>query len=684
MSWRIAVDIGGTFTDLVAWNQADGVLCRAKVLTVADSPATGVMRAIERAGLELSDSTQVVHGSTIAINAVLQGTGARTALLTTRGFRDVLEMGRKSRPDMYNLFFRPRICPVPRELRIEIPERLAHTGDVLEPLDLDVVQAAVAALPDDVEALAVCFLHSYANPDHERAAAQRARGLRPDLYVSASTDLSREAREYERTCTAVVNAYVGPLVVGYLDTLSAHLHDAGCEAPLMITQSNGGVMTAGVAMREPVRTMESGPAAGVTGAAFVGAPLDTHDLIAFDMGGTSAKACVVMDGVPEMSAEYYIGGHQSGLPVQVPFLDIIEVGAGGGSIAHLDAGGALHVGPRSAGSSPGPAAYGLGGTEPTITDANVVAGRIDPDWFLGGDMPLDASLARAAIARVAGQLGIAVEQCAHAVIRVANSIMSEAIRAVTVERGRDPRDFTLVAYGGAGPVHATAVARELNIPRVLVPAGPGTFAAYGMLVTDLRHDVARTLTGRLDALDSEMVAARFAELEADAAAYVRTRLQGSAESPMHFIRKLDLRYVGQFHPLTMVVPGDANGQFASLTAERFHRAHEERYGHCAPHEPIEVGALRVTAVGEVLKPPAERSPSSSGRQASAQRRDVLYEDGVRRSASVHRRDALVTGDTVAGPAVIEDPATSVVLGESDRATVVDGAHLLISVQGLLA
>ena len=679
MTWRVAVDIGGTFTDLVAWDQEADELVRSKVLTVPEDPVAGVVHAIDRAGLDLADTVEFVHGSTIAINAVLQGTGARTALLTTRGFRDVLEMGRKSRPDMYNLFFRPRICPVPRALRLEVTERLDHTGRALIPLEAAELSAAVEAVPDDVDAVAICLLHSYANPEHERRLADELRRRRPELYVSASTDLSREAKEYERTCTAVVNAYVGPLVAGYVGKLSGHLADRGCSAPLLITQSNGGVMTAEVAELEPVRTMESGPAAGVTGAAWIGTPVASGDLIAFDMGGTSAKACVISHGLPEVSAEYYIGGRVSGLPVQVPFLEIVEVGAGGGSIAHLDAGGGLRVGPRSASAVPGPASYGLGGTEPTITDANVVAGRINPDYFLGGEMRLSAELARAALQRVAAPLGIAVEECANAIIRIANTIMAEAVRAVTVERGRDPREFTLVAYGGAGPVHAAAIAAELQIPRVLIPAGPGTFAAYGMLVTDLRHDVARSLAGRLDTVDPAAIAASFADLEREAAGYLRSSLDADGGDEVQFVHRVDLRYVGQFHPLTMTVPQAAAEDFAAVTAGRFHEAHAERYGHSASDELIEIGALRVTAISKVRKPPAERTPDPPAATAAAATRRVLYDDGRWRDAGVHRRDALRPGDTVRGPAVVDDPASSVVLGEGDAATVVDGGHLLVTV-----
>jgi N-methylhydantoinase A len=682
VSWRLAIDIGGTFTDLVGWDEAADHVATAKVLTDPEDPVRGVTAAIERAGLRLADTTAFIHGSTIAINAVLQATGAKTALLTTRGFRDVLEMGRKSRPDMYNLFFRPRLCPVPRRLRLEVAERYDSKGNELAALDPDELSTVLDGLPEDVESLAICFIHAYANPEHERMSVERARALRPGLFISASSDLSGESGEYERTCTAVVNAYVGPLVAGYVRRLTTHMRAERCSAPLLIMQSNGGVMTSEVAAIQPIRTVESGPAAGVVGTAWLGRQVGQGDLIAFDMGGTSAKACAIHQGEPEASSEYYIGGRLEGLPVQVPFLDIIEVGAGGGSIAYLDAGGGLRVGPRSAGSSPGPAAYAIGGVEPTITDANVVAGRIDPGYFLGGAMRLDADLARAAIERVATPLGLSVDACALGILRIANAIMSAAIRSVTIEQGRDPRDYTLVAYGGAGPVHAAALAGELQIPEVIVPAGAGTFAASGMLVTDLRHDVARTMVGRLDSFEEDDIEAVFRTLESEAHDYVGSRLAGRDRTEVTYIRKLDLRYVGQFHPLTLTVP-----QGTHITTEipaLFHVAHEERYGHNAPSEPIEVGALRVTAVSEVPKPPWLRATSGGDAERPPQARLVLLDDGTWAQCRVLRRHMLEPGAVVDGPAIIEDPATNVVIGPADSAVVLDGHHVRIRVGGRAA
>jgi N-methylhydantoinase A len=678
VSWRIAVDIGGTFTDLVAISQPGGEVVRAKALTTPDRLVDGVLHTIERAGLLASEATDVVHGSTVAINAILQQRGARTALLTTRGFRDVLEMSRKSRPDMYNLFFSPRVCLVDRELRIEIDERVAFDGEVLTPLDPDDVRDVVRSLPDDVEAIAICFLHSYAHPDHELQALSIARQERPHAYVTASSAVSGEFREYERTSTAVANAYVGPLVASYLGDLRGALAERGFDGPLLITQSNGGVMTADHAIEQPIRTTESGPAAGVNGAAWLGRALGLANLIAFDMGGTTAKACVVIDGVPEVAPEYYIGGRLTGVPVQAPFLEIVEVGAGGGSIGHLDSGGGLRVGPISAGSSPGPACYGFGGAEPTVTDANVLVGKIGTA-FHGSQLELRRDCALDAMTALAGRLGIDPIECANGIIRVANSIMANAIRAVTIERGRDPRDFTLVAYGGAGALHAAALAEELQISRILVPSGSGTFAAFGMQVTDLRHDVSRTFVGRLDMVDDETMEAAFRELEASGQSFMDAHGQVPVEPDVHFARRLDMRYVGQFHPLNLELPPGHFGAVRDQIADLFHEAHDQRYGHSAVGEAIEVSALRVTATRAVLK-----SDPADGGEASERElplRDVYFENGEKFGTPVLYGPSLAPGRIVEGPAIIEEDTTNIVIPPRARATVLPGRHVLIEVGG---
>ena len=678
MSWRIAVDIGGTFTDLVAISRPGGRVVRAKSLTTPARLVDGVLNAISRAGLRAEEATDVVHGSTIAINAILEQRGARTALLTTRGFRDVLEMGRKSRPDMYNLFFRPRLCLVPRDLRLEVDERVTFDGRVLQPVDNGELRALIDSLPADIESIAICFLHSYAHPQHENEVARIAAQQRPDVYVTTSTAVSGEFREYERTSTAAANAYVGPLVSSYLGDLSGALAAEGFTGPLLITQSNGGVMTAAQAMLQPIRTTESGPAAGVNGAAWLGRELGIANLIAFDMGGTTAKACVVIDGVPESAPEYYIGGRLTGIPVQAPFLEIVEVGAGGGSIGHVDEGGGLRVGPISAGSDPGPACYGFGGTEATVTDANVLAGKIGSD-FHGSQLTLHRDRALDAISVLAGRLGIEPLDCANGIIQVANSVMANAIRAVTIERGRDPRDFTLVAYGGGGPLHAAALAQELQISNVLVPAGSGTFAAFGMQVTDLRHDIARTFVGELGALDTATVTNAFEELEAAAQRFMDAHDDIPAEPDVHFSRRLDLRYVGQFHPLTLELPPGSFAEVRDLIGDLFHQAHAQRYGHSAEAEPMEVSALRVTATRAVLKqaPAADSTPGEHEPPA----RDVLFDSGETIMTTVLSGPSLEPGQTFVGPAIVEEDTTHIVVPPKARAVVLPGRHLLIEIDG---
>jgi N-methylhydantoinase A len=682
LTWRIAVDIGGTFTDLVGLDDASGSLVRSKVLTTPERLVLGVLRAVEKAELPLPDASGFVHGSTVAINAILQQDGANTALLTTRGFRDVLEMGRKSRPDMYNLFFRPRVCLVPRHQRLEVSERVTFSGEVLEPMDANQVTELVRGLPAGVESVAICFLHSYAHLEHERLAAEVVARERPRAYVAVSSELSGEFREYERTSTTVANAYVGPLVGSYIGELHSDLQARGFAAPLLITQSNGGVMTADMAIQQPIRTTESGPAAGANGAAWLGRELAMDDLIAFDMGGTSAKACVIKDGRPEVSAEYYIGGALTGIPVQVPFLDIVEVGAGGGSIAHVDAGRGLRVGPRSAGAAPGPACYGLGGTEATVTDANVVVGKIGPESVLGGEMGLRADLAEQAVARLASRLDVDLHRCANGIIRVANSVMANAIRAVTIERGRDPRDFTLVAYGGAGPLHAVALAGELQIPRVLVPAGSSTFGAFGMLVTDLRHDVARTFVGPLDAINETTLEDLFAGLEREAVEFMAEHRTTGSTTEIRYQRRLDMRYIGQFHPLTLDLPAGSCGEVLRAIPRLFHAGHQTRYGHNAPAERIEVTAVRLIAISEVRKP----SVSSTGNLDRAiggreGRRQVLFEDQNWADCGLFRRGSLEMGREVLGPAIVEDDATSVVLPLGTMGRLLTGGHLLIELGG---
>ncbi|MBI4192445.1 MAG: hydantoinase/oxoprolinase family protein [Betaproteobacteria bacterium] len=678
MSFRLGVDIGGTFTDLVALDETTGRVSRTKSLSTPRHLAKGVLSAILKAGIPLNQAGMFVHGSTIAINALLQLDGAETALITTRGFRDVLEMGRKNRPDMYNLFFKRPPVLVPRERRFEVAERLDAGGAVLSPVDPDEVETLVAALPPTVTALAVCLLHSYTNPDHERLVGSVVRNRRPDLYLSLSSDISRERQEYERTSTAVLNAYVGPKVSSYLVDLRADLTSRGLGETMFITQSNGGMMTIDMAVEQPLRTMESGPAAGVIGTAYICDQLGISNAIAFDMGGTSAKACVIEEGLPEMASEFYFGGRVTGLPVQGSFLEIIEVGAGGGSIAYADATGGLRVGPQSAGSEPGPICYGLGGTEPTVTDANLLVGKIDGKYFLGGEMILDSASAERALDVLGQEFGQSASEVANGIIRIANSMMSNAIRAVTVEKGRDPRDFTLVAYGGAGSLHAVAIAAELQIPTVLIPAGASTFAAFGMLTADVSHDVAHTMLARLDKVDGAELAENFATLEQEALKFLVLH-GGVGSGPVRYIRKLDLRYLGQFHPLTLQVPADEQpAEIAGRISRLFHSAHLVRFGHNAPREPVEITAMRVTIVSEVPKPEALSIESPEKKLVGSTRR-VLFESGEWVDCAVYYRDQLKEGEIVLGPAIIQETTTALPLRAGDSAQVLRGGHVKIRI-----
>lgn len=670
MTYRCAIDIGGTFTDLVGVNGTTGEVLRAKTLSTPSHLADAVFGVIDKAGVPVANLALLVHGSTVAINAFTQGTGAATALLTTKGFRDAYEMGRKTRIDMYNPLFKQRRPLVPRALRFEISERITADGSVLESLDDDQVRAIVSALPAETESVAISFLHSYAWPDHERRAAEVALEVAPQLHVTASSDVSRELREYERTSTAVMNAYVAPRVNTYLSELDGGLRERGFKGTLVVMQSNGGMMSLESALRSPVRTMESGPSAGVIGAARICAELNIGDAIAFDMGGTTAKACVIENGVPDQATQYHVGGRELGFPVQVPFLDIVEVGAGGGSIAGIDAGGALRVGPASAGSVPGPACYGLGGEEPTVTDANVLAGRIDDTQFLGGELPLDAGRAERALDTIADGLELDTREAAMAILRVVNSVMSHAIRAVTIERGRDPRDHALVCYGGAAPLHAVDLAAALEIPRVVIPAGASTFAAFGMLVADVRHDTSATFVSRVSELDGREAEAVFSDLRAVAE---ELALEVGPGADVVFAHSVDARYSGQFHTLTLGVPDPA--AIGEHMKASFDREHERRYGHAAPGEEIEITALRVTAARQM--PGVENRADGPGESAQpAGTRSVMFETGWV-DCQVWQRGELAAGASVRGPAVIQEATTATILRDGDVAWVSEQGHLVI-------
>lgn len=673
-----AIDIGGTFTDLMAFDEGSGRFAQAKSLTTPARLVQGIVDCIGKSGLDPSAIAELIHGSTTAINTLIERKGAKTGLIVTRGTRDVYSIGRGNRPESYNLFFHRHRPLVPRQLTREVAERVLSSGEVLEPLQSASVEDACRRLAEEnVEAVAVCFLHSYVNPGHEREAGEIVRRILPGAYVSLSHEILREYREFERTSTTVVNAYIGPRVAGYVRNLKSSLAEIGFRGDLTIMQSNGGVMTPEVATERPVAMMESGPVGGIIASAQTGRALGFPNVISFDMGGTTAKASLIREGETTMSPGYYVGGYASGHPVMVPVIDVVEVGAGGGSIAWIDEIGALKVGPQSAGAEPGPICYRGGGTEPTITDANLVLGRLDPDDFLGGQMLLDAKAAVRGIAKkIADPLKMSITAAAQAIVDIAVSKMSLAVREVSVAKGYDPRDFALVASGGAGPLHVIAIARELHIPKVIVPLYPAHFSALGMLAADERHDFIRTFYADLGTVDFRQLGRTADEMAAESASALRNRK--NAEHRIH----LDLRYVGQ--EFTLSVPVSARqikigDRRAIRTA--FDRLYDRRYAHHSPAEPVEIVNVRVAAIGKRAK--MKLPGLSARRRASAFRKmQVHLGDSARPvSCPVYRREDLGAGARITGPALVREHGTTTVLFKGDACRVARTGELVISVRG---
>jgi N-methylhydantoinase A len=674
----VAIDIGGTFTDLVGFDDAAKRFVEAKSLTTPADLAQGVLDCIRKSGLAAGAIEELIHGSTIAINTLIERKGAKTGLIVTRGTRDVYIIGRGNRPEAYNLFFHRHRPLVPRHLTREIDERVVSSGEVFRPLNkASVTEAARALAAEGVEAVAVCLLHAYANPDHERIVGTMVSEALPNAYLSLSHDILREYREFERMSTTVVNAYIGPKVGGYVKNLKSRLGAAGFSGELSIMRSNGGVMTPEVATERPVAMMESGPVGGIIASACVGEKLGFANVISFDMGGTTAKTSLVRDGEPTLAPGYYVGGYASGHPVMLPMIDVVEVGAGGGSIAWTDDVDALKVGPQSAGADPGPICYRGGGTEPTITDANVVLGRLDPNNFLGGEMVLDADGARAGIERkIAKPLEIGTVAAAQAIVQIAISKMSLAVREVSVEKGYDPRDFALVASGGAGPLHVCAIARELHIPKVIVPLFPSHFSALGMLLADERHDFTRTFYCDLASVDFAALKAVHDEMAREA----KKSLRHAAKAEWQIA--LDLRYVGQEFTLSVPVSPEAikNGARQKIRAA-FDALYEHRYAHHSPDEQVEMVNIRLAAIG---KRPKLRFPKLAKRATAkpSSRRDVYLSDPRKPvSCPIYQRGELGSGARIKGPALIEEHGTTTVLFEQDRCNVAPSGELIIDVGG---
>ena len=681
---RIAADIGGTFTDVAAFDEKSGRLLLGKTLTTPQRLVDGITNGVAKAGTRLAEADLFLHGSTIAVNTMLERTGARVALVTTQGFRDIYEIGRVNRPDAFNLRHRKHEPLVERALRMEVKERLLFDGSVREPLDLtSLASVADRIAAERVDAVAILFLHSYRNPAHEIAAKEYLQKRFPDTFITVSSELSQEYREFERTSTVVANAYVGPRVQRYLEEIDAQTRADGFAGKFMVVQSTGGLYSLAEARQECVRMMESGPAAGVIGTQAMCEIMGIRNAIAFDMGGTTAKAGVVRDGLALTTGSVMIGGYFTGLPLLTPMIDIHEVGTGGGSIARVAPSGGLRVGPQSAGASPGPACYGLGGVEPTVTDANLVLGRLAEDRFLGGEMRLDRAAAEDAIrSRIADTLGLSVVDAAAGILRIAAAAMSHAVKGVTTDRGLDPGEFpTLFAYGGAGPLHASMVARELRIPRVVIPTAPGHFSAFGMLLSDFRRDLVQSRFVRLDEVDIAQLRQWFAELEAQGTAAVEeARLETRR---LVLTRSLDMRYVGQEHAVTVDVPLSVfSRQGKAGIKKHFDELHKERYGRGSPEEPAEIVSIRSTVTGMMRKPRlatiarGSRTPVAAAATGS---RRVFFPDKGWVKCPTWRRDALKAGNRILGPALIEEHASTTVVQPGDTLQVDDYGNLLITI-----
>jgi len=666
--------VGGTFTDLVALDEETGEMRNIKVPSVPKNPERGVVDAFmlllrrEEAG----SVKMVGHATTIATNALFGQVDLelpRTALITTRGFRDIVEIGRQRRAEVYNLFFQRPPMLVERRFRYEVEERIDAEGNVLIPLDASEVEKVLDEVERvGVDSLAVGFLNSYTDPRHEEEVLMMARRRLPSLHLTASSVVSNEYREYERFSTAVVNATLMPIIKTYVSQLAVDLKGLGVEAPLYVMQSNGGMATVDIVVERPATVVESGPASGVIAAAWLGDLLGERDIISFDMGGTTAKAGTVRGLVPEVVPEYEVAGRihlgrlvkGSGYPVRFPFIDLAECSAGGGTIAQVDEGGALMVGPTSAGAHPGPACYGQGGMEPTITDANLILGRLNPRRLLGGEMRIYPQYSKLAFQRPSRQLGVGVEEAAVSVVRIANSMMSKILRIVSVERGFDPRRFTLVAFGGAGPMHACALAEELQIRKIIVPPNPGMFSAMGLLASDLFHDHIRALLERVDDIDPKAVEACFREMEEEGKETLS--IEGVPPGDMRFLRRLDLRYLGQAYELTVDAPDPFDADALNSVVAAFHMRHREVYGYSAEEEPVEVVNVRLRAVGAIPKPRLRELSPASEETPPLGRRPVYFENTDSWvETPVCERKAMGSGIRLKGPVIIEQyDATTVI------------------------
>jgi N-methylhydantoinase A len=680
------VDVGGTFTDVVLADTETGHVRVHKVPSTPEDPSEGLIAGIVTAGEEAQTLDLLVHGTTVATNALLQHDGARVGMITTKGYRDILHIARHQRPQHYSIHqeipWQDRAL-VRRRYRKVVTERVGPQGEILVPLDEDEVREAVRALREaGVESVVIGFINSYRNPIHEERVQQIVEELWPDVFVSTSTAVFPQFREYERFTTAAINAFIGPKLRGYVMALRERMERAGLGAELRLMRSNGGVVTVTGAAKAPVTLLLSGPAAGVLAGGRIGNLCGRQNLITFDMGGTSADIGIITPrGIVEATArDTWIAG----FPILIPMIDVHTVGAGGGSIAYVDAGGAFRVGPRSAGAKPGPACYGLGGVQPTVTDANLVLGRLRSDYFLGGAMKIDPALAHRAIEELAAQLNLTWVEAAGGVITLVNNNMANAIRSRTIQKGYDPREFTLVAFGGAGPLHAAEMARSLNIPEVIVPLYPGITSAIGLLSTDLKYDLIKNEFMLDTELDLDKLNRDFGALDREARAQLRR--DGVPDEAISLMHAADCRYVGQGYELRVPIPqGPMDRDSLAALWNDFHRLHHDEYGHAFPGNPIELVNIRVVARGQMPKiPPFQAPPNGTVGDAMHSTAPVYFPTNgklVPHKTPFYERSRLPAGARIHGPAVLLQVDSTVLVPPGDSAEVLSTGDIVIRVQG---
>ena len=687
---RVGVDVGGTFTDFVLVDEKRDLIFTGKRLTTPEDPSLAITDGLERlvseSGTSVPELDAVVHGTTLVANTIIERKGAKVGLITTKGFRDSLEMGREIRYDLYDLFFEKPEPLAPRFLRQPVDERIDAKGNVLRPLDENTLGAAAEKLvAEGVEAIAICFMHAHANDAHERQAKEILDAKYPDMPITTSTEVAPEIREYERANTACANAYVLPLMQRYLGDLSQKLSDQGLKQPLYLMQSGGGIASVTRGQAAPIHLIESGPAAGATAGAFYGRLTGTERVISFDMGGTTAKMCLIEEYEPEHAHEFEAGRVRrfkkgSGLPLKVPVIDLIEIGAGGGSLARVDNMGLLKVGPDSAGSEPGPVCYGLGGTQPAVTDADLLLGYLSPEYFLGGEMDLDFGLVKDAVEeKLANVTGLSVEEVAAGIHSIVNENMASATRMYIAEKGRDPRRYALVASGGAGPVHAYGMAKLLKISRVICPLGAGVLSALGFLVAAPGTDSVRSYVSRLENLDWDRLNRLFREMEEEAMAQILEA--GADPATVNMRRRADMRYSGQGFEIDVPVPdGEMDGSAANVMRQSFLDKYQELFGRQIGDLPIEALTWRIYASGPTPNvelnfagQQIDEEPSDKGE------RQVYFPETGYATCKIYNRYALKPGDSFRGPAVIEERESTAVAGPDTTVSIDKYLNLVIDI-----